>query len=148
MACDSVDAFAASAFAPTSHGIKSSMGADWRDHTRANPPSSRPRSISRQLRDWSSLYSCPAFRGNCQTRDDSKGRLVVFLVRISKIYTSGIRIRTNQECFGDPPNRPYFHTSKTVLSHIFLNKISGDLLSSIFPQGGRCGGLRTCLSQE
>ena len=46
MACDSADAFAASAFAPTSHGIKSSVGADWRDHAGANPLSSRPRSIS------------------------------------------------------------------------------------------------------
>ena len=73
----------------------------------------------RQLRDWSSPYSCLAFRGKCRTRDDSKGRLVVFLVRISKIYTSGIRIRTNQECFRDQLNRPCFHTSKTVLSHIF-----------------------------
>jgi hypothetical protein len=36
MACDSADAFAASAFAPTSDGIKSSMGADWRDHASAN----------------------------------------------------------------------------------------------------------------
>ena len=88
--CDSTDAFAASAFAPTSHGIKSSVGADWRDHAGANPLSSRPRSISRQLRDWSGPYSCPAFRGKCRTADDSKGRLVVFLVRISKIYTSGI----------------------------------------------------------
>ena len=109
----------ASAFAPTSHGIKSSVRADWRDHAGANQLTSRPRSISRQLRDWSGPYSCPAFGGKCRTRDDSKGRLVVFLVRISKIYTSGIRIRTNQECFGDQPNRACFHTSKTVLSHIF-----------------------------
>ena len=76
----------AGSFAPTSHGIKSSMGADWRDHAGANQPSSRPRSISRQLRDWSGPYSCPAFRGKCRTSDDSKGRLVVFLVRISNIY--------------------------------------------------------------
>ena len=43
---DSADAFAASAFAPTSHGIESSMGTDWRDHASADPLSSRPRSIS------------------------------------------------------------------------------------------------------
>ena len=110
MACDSADAFAASAFAPTSHGIKSSMSADWRDHAGANQPSSRPRSISRQLRDWSGPYSCPAFRGKCRTRDDSKGRLVVFLVRISKIYTSGIRIRTNQ-------SRSAIGTSMRLFSH-------------------------------
>ena len=120
MACDSVDAFAASAFAPTSHGIKSSVRADWRDHAGANPLPSRPRSISRQLRDWSGPYSCPAFRGKCRTRDDSKGRLVVFLVRIPKIYIYGIRIRTNQECFGDPPNRARFSHRDVRVYHIFL----------------------------
>jgi hypothetical protein len=36
VACDSDDAFSASAFAPTPHGIKSSMGADWRDHASAH----------------------------------------------------------------------------------------------------------------
>ena len=45
VACDSADAFAAGAFAPTSDGIKSSLRADWRDHAGANQPSSRPRSI-------------------------------------------------------------------------------------------------------
>jgi hypothetical protein len=36
VASDFADAFAASAFAPTSHGIKSSVGADCRDHASAN----------------------------------------------------------------------------------------------------------------
>jgi hypothetical protein len=40
-------------------------------------------------------YSCLAFREKCRMVDDFKGRLVVFFVMISKIYTSGIRIRTN-----------------------------------------------------
>jgi hypothetical protein len=139
VACDSADAFAASAFAPTSHGIKSSVSADWRDHAGANPLSSRPRSISRQLRDWSSPYSCPAFRGKCRTADGSKGRLVVFLVRISKIYTSGIRIRTDQECFGDPLNPACFHTVISVLSH----KLTVKILKSTFllkKNAGRRGG--------
>jgi hypothetical protein len=44
----------------------------------------------------------------------------VFLVRILKIYTSGIRIRTNQECFGDQPNRPCFSHRDFRVYHIFL----------------------------
>jgi hypothetical protein len=47
----------------------------------------------------------------------------VFLVRISKIYTSGIRIRTNQECFGDPPNRASFsHRDVRVYQNFFIKK--------------------------
>jgi hypothetical protein len=53
------------------------------------------------------------FAGNAERETIPRADLiVVFLVRISKIYTSGIRIRTNQECFGDRLNRAYFHTSK------------------------------------
>jgi hypothetical protein len=36
VAGDSADVFAASAFAPTSHGIKSIVGADWCDHASTN----------------------------------------------------------------------------------------------------------------
>jgi hypothetical protein len=64
--------------------------------------------------------------------------MLVFLVRIPKIYiyAYGVRIRTNQECFGDPLNRACFHTSKTVLSHIFKKKIkSGDLFPVKKPHG-------------
>ena len=117
VACDSTDAFAASAFAPTSHGIKSSMGADWRDHASAHQNFIAFALNISQLRDQSSSYSCPAFGGICRTRDDSKGRLVVFLVRIPKIYISGIRIRTNQQRSG-------IRTSMRVFSHFDMRVIT------------------------
>ena len=50
----------------------------------------------------------------------------MFLVRIPKIYISGIQIRTNQECFGDQvdqPNRARFSHRDVRVYHIFLKMI-------------------------